>query len=978
MPDMLPVVDVAELIHGLAEPLEQSWDRGVRRPAPGVWLIVSGALEEWRSDVLLAKRGPGELIGDLEMTQAPPGRDHPDPQPYATSWMVRSDTRVRRLDEAGLWRVLAGGGAEATLLYDLIVAHGRQWRSTAGHAFDRFAWARLPAFEHLPKPPPYKMPDSEVFLLPVMVPASVMDQIPPFLSPVRPDGEGPVGAFGLIIVRRYERIWSASEDPPSGPRPGITQVLVAVLVKQELRDSYALFIPWLFSNNALSMFIGREIFGMPAMFGSLYTQRDDPDNPTHIHLVGSAGGKRSFDLTLDKATPEQLADNNEGKFFPAAASLLTRSMLIDGQPLSDEQSEAFFQAFNRLAQGQPFEGGLASWSLRQLAWKRNFQPSAQAAPKVPWDPKDFAVDALTASYMSFTPRSTPEMWFLGEPAASEGFPLLLEGEFHTFKPISNLVMRARMDVLWEAALRDGERTYDINYRSQVRLLLDDASGEELAKLAWGPAVWGDRSTLPRSPVPPPLPRPPWHRSRRRRWVQTDLARLQAAPAMQGKGIAEGLPAILEFLQPDVLALEIGEVLYRPADEPDRVYWVIDGLVDEWRGNQHAGTRGPGQLFGQFVPSNEQTRDKRGVGTEAQVSAPCRLFTFPLARFRALQTQSRPWGPALQRVVWLTGYRYVDAALDGVGELEAATFQVFPGARAVVLPGPYAANSVTQYSVPVLRNAWMESLLPPRLRWHPLIPNALLVMARFEVFGPAQRMLLPDLEQGAAYNEAGLMIPVQLEGSRSIHPRLYIPWIFPTSLMAMFAGREIYGYPKSWATVRVDEDRSRILVRRNGVTILNLRHKPIPLVSRLSSLWSSVLEPVTFLVPPDLRSVGVDGWKRNFSPNARVLDPDDLKTWKPSLFDVDQQAGSGFQVDRLRRAEPIRLLEPTIQLKVPHLNGREPDVIELETLLGFGLRIRYGLTMTTGEVLLNYLGATTDLSAEEREALALGRDGEDVS
>ncbi len=973
MPETLPM-DIQKLLEGLATRPEVAWDRGVRVPVPGVWLIVRGAIEEWRSDVLLAKRCPGEMVGDLEMTQCPPDRKGCETQPYATSWMVREGTVVLRIDEARLWRRLSAGGAEATLLYDLLVAHGRQWRTTAGHAFDRFAWARLPAFEHLPKPPPYRMPDSEVFLLPVMVPASVIDQIPPFLTPVLSGNGDEDGAFGLIILRRYERIWSASEAPPRGPRPGITQVLVAVLVKQELRGTYSLFIPWLFSNNALSMFIGREIFGMPAMFGSLYAQRNETVDPTHIHLIGSAGGKRSFDLVLDKARPEELRDNPDGEFFPTAASLLTRSMLKDGKPLTDAQSEAFFQAFNDLAQGRPFEHKDSSWSLRQLAWKRNFQPSAQARPTVPWDPADFAVDALATSYLSFTTTETPEMWFLEEPAVTEGFQLLLEGEFHTFKPLSNLVLRSRMDVVWEAALRDGERTYDINYRDQVRRLLDDPDGKEIAKLDWGPEVWGDRSSLPRSPRLPPLPRAPWRRRPHRVLGGSDLKRLQAAAALQGPGIAEELPAILKALKPEVLELPIGEILYRPSDEPDLVYWVIDGLVDEWRGNQHAGTRGPGQLFGQFVPVREQTRDKRGVGTEAQVSAPCRLFTFPLSRFRELQVRSSPWGPALQRMVWLTGHRYVDAAMDGVTELEAATFQVFPGARAVVLPGPYAADSVIQYSIPVLRNRWMEELLPPRLKWHPLVPNALLVMARFEGFGPAQKMLLPNLQDGAAYSEAGLMLPVRVPGERE--PRLYIPWIFPTSLMAMFAGREIYGYPKSWATVRVDEDHSRILVRRNGVSILNLRHKRIPLLSRLSRLWSTLLGPLTFLVPPDLRSVGVDGWKRNFAPNARVPDPDQLKTWTPSIFDVDQQAGSGFRVDRLRKTEPIRLLEPTIRLKIPRLDGKPPEVVELKTFLGFALRIEYGLTMMTGKVLVNYLGATTGLSPSERDQLALEPSNDD--
>ena len=168
----------------------------------------------------------------------------------------------------------------------------------------------------------------------------------------------------------------------------------------------------------------------------------------------------------------------------------------------------------------------------------------------------------------------------------------------------------------------------------------------------------------------------------------------------------------------------------------------------------------------------------------------------------------------------------------------------------------------------------------------------------------------------------------------------------------------------------------MLVRRNGKTVLNIRHKRIPLISGLSGLWSRLAGPFTFLVPPPLRSLGVDGWKRNYAPNARVTERSSLHTWTPSTFDVDQQAGSGFRVDRLRRMQAIRLLEPTIQLRVPTLGRDDEQMVQLRTFGGLALRIEYGLTMTTGKVLLDYLGATTDLSRAERAELAIKPQNDD--
>ncbi|MCP4807415.1 MAG: acetoacetate decarboxylase family protein [Proteobacteria bacterium] len=388
-------------------------------------------------------------------------------------------------------------------------------------------------------------------------------------------------------------------------------------------------------------------------------------------------------------------------------------------------------------------------------------------------------------------------------------------------------------------------------------------------------------------------------------------------------------------------------------------FALHGEVDVWQVDRYGGTRRKGEFLHAM---------RSELHFEVSACVDTTLIVFKLEDLWASLRATSPWGPAEQRFAQLLGFSATRSALKTSAEIEAATYQAFPGARAVVLPGPYKADSVTQFNMPVLRSTDLEALLPPRVTWYPGMPFALFFVARFEGFGPAQKELAQYVKGGAAYHECGLMIPTRLGDSWDM--RLFVPWIFPTSLMAMFAGREIYGYPKTWATIEVDETSlgsGRLLVRRNGMTLADVKYGKVPAVTTASNLASRLFAPaMTKLMPQALKRVKVACHKRLWNGIARDKAPD---RWNPTYFSVDQIAESGFDVGAVKRVAPIQLEDHTIHLEVAQTDGTNPTCFDLQTFGGMATRVEYGIVMTTGGAPVDYIGPRTNLTEEERTRLA---------
>lgn len=931
-----PLLTTPPALNALASPDVELWDVGPRQIG-GIWLIDSGEVEEWRGDVLLCVRPQAHLLGDLEAIRRGP-RDDQTPLPIATRWFVRTPTRARRVLLEDLVQALRAGGTFGWQVWWGLQRHASTWRVVAALALETFVRSTAVGLSPRVGPPPFVLPQTQSYLVPVEVPSAVLAQVPPRLTLMD-------GGNGVLLLRSHLRGIRSKSDGSGEPAGTFVEMAVGVPVRTPEGEG-GLYLIWAFTDSASAMFVSRETFGQAKMYGRFSAGHEGG----RFTLVGSVADQRSFEI--------ELVPPPEGDQLLAGLNAL-RPLLcavrLDGQPGPVDADPSLLLARMEADREVPKAGEpRPDWprlGIVALSWKRSFRPDAVAAASVAWDPEDFEVDGIARS--SLTVMNRPDVGLLGIARDGPSAPSVrfLQGEAAHEIPV-------RGDVaihVW-ADLGSGGAAPHAGLELDYLELAEDLSEDERSRLAWGPEAWGEHAQLASSRV----------------HVGDHLLERLSHVRVSGRPVAEVLaesplweredPAQIAALVAELLALPgAGVRTLRPGEtlDPGRhgeaYLWLVDGLIDAWEGPMHIGRLDCGQTVAWY----DNRAELRSWGASRVVSLPRKAME------TWVQAQTGFSG-ALARFLWLAVYVDVEGALNGVHALEEATYQVFPGARAVVLPGPYRAGRCVQYTIPILRSKWLESLLPPRVSWAPGSPIALITFTRFEQFGPAQQALLPE-QSGVGYSECGVMIPSRVHGSSDT--QLFVPFIFPTSLMAMLAGREIYGYPKSWATVVLDEEAGRLLVRRAGVQVLEVGHEPLR--GRRALRWISKqvgrLLPST---PRAARTLHILGHKRAYAPGARVESPEEAATWDPDRWDVDQLASSGIVVTGLKASSMVSLTERKLTLHVP--NGEAGGVRSSHTLQTFGvaLRAEYAMELVQGSVPVDYLEIADELTAEERSVLAV--------
>ena len=945
-----------DALEALASGPAQSWPVGARAVKHN-WYIEEGEIEEWRGDVLLAVRSKGQFLGALGVLDEPPSMPGKrEGTAIATSWYVRSAATVRKVEAEALLAALRQGGGAAAQIFHALMLHSRQWRRASVQALIRFAWAHLAGVGHTFRPAPYHSPGCDMFLVPIEVPAEVVGQMPPYVKVTQNSGEGDGSAYGVLVLKRFRKLLPASSPPVKRAFPVVTEAYVTL--HAEVDGHPGMYVLWSFTNNARSAFLGRGVFGLPTMYGNLYIR----PNADGYRLVASTGGTRAVDLVLQRKKARNRPASTIGLALLASSILGTRT---DDAGLTDEQKTAATAIVGLLNKAGASEKAMAStvkklqgsYATRLISWKRNFKPNAVAQKVVPWDPEDFSVDALVGSDLGISKISQVEVLSVDCDEPTHALQFLLSGTAAKLRMVGDLVLRLRGDVSLSPTPED-----PLDYLASTRRLLNDGK-PMMDKLSWGPGVWGNQASIPPlQALPGKYEPPPPVDNVASETAPDPLKALSIASSMNYPGVVPELAGLVKALTPGstVVRYEQGERVCKPGDVLNDFHIVLQGRLDSWRGNAWCGPRTPGEPYTSLV------KDQK-FGLQLTATDTTWVWIIPRDVFLEHIKTREPWDAALGQLLWLGATVDVRATITTTRLLEQATYQFFPGARGVVMPGPYKADKVLQYNMPIRPNAWLKSLLPPGVEWHPDLPFALLVACHFQGFGPAQKDLAEGSSGGAGYHESGVMIPVRVKGSRDL--RLFIPYIFPTSYMAMLAGREIYGYPKSWATVLVDEECGRILVRRNGVTMVALKHHPLPGSGFTNGFAKRFGWLFLKMIPDRILTVKVAAWKRDWCSEANVLTGEELARWNPNLVSIDQIASSGFVVDSSTAYAWHRLSDSTIEVRIPSGNDSGFDTVKFETFFGFILRVEYGVTMTTGDVLIDYLGVPTDLDQQQRGYLA---------
>ncbi len=942
------------------EPLPPSgvWPAGTTGAASGIWKVQAGLIEVWRNNLLIGLRGPGDYVGALGLLNKSPTQWTAEPGPgdeqLASFVHVREDARCAPINALDLSRTIAAGGPEAVEVSRRLDAAAKAFDYASGVGFMRFTASSFPGLSHQAPPPPYDTPNATLYTLPCELPPSVFDMLPPFLEVTSKDHDGDRPG-GLLNVLRYRRYLREIET---------TQAWISVPVREKMPPHrQALYVIWQFADNAEALLVGREIFGLPSMYGSLLVEGNEDE--TQTRLIGAMGGQRVFDL--------HLVDGPDFGPVPALSSLLKLvgpCLTRVHEALTPEEQEAFTQGIEQLANldaeagpavrqaicdglKAPGKDGKGFWGLTRLSWARTFKPSTPAEEWVEWNPDQFAEDGLLPSWLGLRSieRLSVQRVRNQEDVPPARFEFFVQGKQENFKVLAQAALVADITLHVPPGKR-GRLGLDTDYKARVRNLV--RNHHQLGRLAWGPRAWGGASELPKAD------HTAWRDGQEAKRGKLHLRIGEVPREVAGgdfSGILERLRGLSSAHEQE---LPPGGGLPDWQFTGDNALFVIDGEIDVWQLDRYGGERIPGEFL------HERTENMPRI--EVSAKDPTRVLVFSLSDLWDTLAGVQPWSQADQRFAQLVGYSSTRSGLRTSAELEAATYQAFPGARAVVLPGPYRANRVTQFNMPVRRCAELEALLPPRVDWHPMMPFALFFIASFEGFGPAQPDLAKVIDGGARYCECGMMIPTRIRGGKGM--RLFVPWIFPTSLMAMFAGREIYGYPKTWSTIEMQEDtlaRGRLMVRRGGVTLADVSYSPIKALSTASNLATSLAAPtLTSLLPEFVKSIKVLCHKRLWNGVARS---GKLSEWNPTYFQVDQLAESGFEVGKVRRFAPIRLDQDNIQLQIARGRDAAPGTFELKTFGRLASRVEYSMLMTTGGSPVNYLFPTTKLDDEERRWLA---------
>ena len=940
-------------------PPNGDWPAGTTGMASGIWKLEKGCVEVWRNNLLIGLRRAGDYVGALGLLNKQPqawtAKPGPDDRQLASFVHVREDAQARPVNAKHLSETISAGGPEAVDIARRLARAAEAFDHRAGEAFLRFTAASFPGLSHQAPPPPYVCADATLYTLPCAVPDTVFEMLPPFLN-VTSDKSAEGRPAGLLNVLRYRRYHKDIET---------TQAWISVPVREKMpphRD--ALYVVWQFADNAEALLVGREIFGLPSMYGSLIVEGNEDE--TQTRLIGAMGGQRVFDLHLDSGP-----DYGPVPALKTLLELVGPCLTRVHAKLNDEEREAFGRAIEQLADLDPQKGpairkaiceGLkppmnrgkpSFWGLTRLSWARTFKPSTPAEDWVEWNPDQFASDGLLPSWLGLQSIEQISVQRVRDqkddpPAVFEFF---VQGRQEEFKVLASAALVAKIKLHVPPGKR-GRLGLDTDYPARVRNLLNNP--QLLPRLAWGPKAWGQAAKLPEAD------HSAWKHAQQERRGRLHL-RVGREPRKVAGEDFPGIKARLRKLPSTYQhSLPPGHGLPDWLFTQDQALFVLEGEIDVWQVDRYAGPRVAGEFLHERVDGLPRA--------EVCARTPTQVLVFKLSELWEMLGRTRPWASEDTRFAQLLGYSAVRSGLRTSAELEAATYQAFPGARAVVLPGPYKADEVVQFNMPVRRCAALEALLPPRVDWHPMMPFALFFVARFAGFGPAQPKLAKVIQGGAAYCECGMMIPTRVRGRKDM--RLFVPWIFPTSLMAMFAGREIYGYPKTWSTIEIQEDTlssGRLMVRRGGVTMADLSYDRIRGLSTASNVLSSLSAPLaTALTPEFLKTVQVLCHKRLWNGIARRQK---LDQWNATYFSVDRLADSGFQVGQVKRLAPIRLREKTIRLNVPRGLDNAPAEIELQTFDGLGSRVEYQMVMTTGGSPVNYLGPTTNLDQEERRRLA---------
>ncbi len=864
--------------------------------ADSTFLVVRGSVEEWRDEAPLTVRQPKDFVGELAVL-------HPGSR-RQTEARARQDSELLEIPAALYLAACKGPGGGA--LTQVAGQHARGLLKSLTQAFLRLRLAFFPE-RHGPDPKLSWTLD-RALLTPVTLPTWASERYPENVLPNAP-GTWASDGQGWILHARNDGTTHSS----------FTALLAPVRTEAPAPVGQGLLVLACWSDDFLDLTWLREVLGWPAMYG-------------HVELGGASqlgGGHRRvvFRTEGGQAWALQGKHRNFGSAWATGAvqTILPHPSLGNLPPTATA--------------GQ-VHAAISALPSVNLYWRRSFfRPglSADAGPSWAWKPQDFTADELVSMRVQLTPsQASLQLVELGTPA------LAVERPWKAGEAVPGGAALGLRGALVSSSV-NVELDYKVAFAGQPAP----------AKLTWGPGAWIPAAYIP---TPPARPRPVDRQRFRLDEPDIELRGLNAAqqalaraltrePALERLSTAtlEGLvKTLLPTLEPQQ-TLSQGDLLYAAGAPLGAKVWVIlDGRISIWLADVLIEERIRGQL----------------VGCEPQIFAMSPQMTTRAARPSLLQPLA--WTQVLAAMAVSEPFRlWVQtqplSALNQAEELadiqEGASGSLFVGPQGDLLPGPYTAADVELTLLSVGAPDQVRAL-PPGLK-AALVPGGrwFLMLARFQDFG--HHALSRRLK---TYTEVSLIRRVRV----GLRPYYWFEVIKPDNVMALAAGREIYGYPKLWD--RANFGNNRVRLRRAGGA-LDVAFRSADDGSLATQVANPILEEWANLIKPPGSLTGVPFLARRRVPRLKGT----WGSWQPGDWHQDALVLSWISVEALEDIEFLVRRDPNqTHVQLPMGAG---TVLTMPWLTGTAMRVRATMSLVPhpdDEVAVDYL--TANLSAAEEAQL----------
>jgi len=445
--------------------------------------VLCGSLDEWGGGLRVAVRRPGELAG--EIAALTPRRAN------TTTCVARERTEVAVLKASALQRLINRHGPLTDELLRGVAEHAERWSLAYSQQFEDISKEYFPGKRAMLVPAPYSAVKAELLIFAAKKPADGLSETMPPGVTWHPDVP-----FFYVTVNHFPDFHD--KNAAQSVKMTYSEIATMVPVQVEGHPGIHLFYPYLFADNMMALFSGREVYGLPKMGAVTYL---DNDLGRAMMRAGDdlAFSVRYRDLGLGEDARHGRRRALEALLHPTAAAANAAENHEDSGPiktfvkgiahhLEHLAGDALFGALQVAIDAGDAVGAAELFSalppalrtVSAVAWKRNFSPCA-ALPNpgpVPWQPTDF--DADGAAQCLFEVTKIHDFQFIEVPTDGlVAHPNFILHDIELWMP-------------WGARM-----VIDMDMLPGAGFLIDflhpPATDPEItARLAWGPAVWNQR------------------------------------------------------------------------------------------------------------------------------------------------------------------------------------------------------------------------------------------------------------------------------------------------------------------------------------------------------------------------------------------------------------------------------------------------------------------------------------------------------